>query len=194
MAEIAPFHHAKRRPRASASDADTGRPGGERDSGWIAAARDAGPVLWAAPAALFLAVFLAGQPTLAASDWFVPAPAQPDTQAASFNLCDRGVRYNCVIDGDTFWYRGEKIRVADINAPETHEPGCDSEAKLGARATRRFQALLNAGPFTLKPIDRAQDQYGRALFTVTRKGASLGEVLVTEGLAEEWQGYRGEWC
>jgi micrococcal nuclease len=32
------------------------------------------------------------------------------------------------------------------------------------------------------------------LRTVTRQGASVGEELVREGLAERWKGYRGNWC
>lgn len=103
-------------------------------------------------------------------------------------------RDNCVIDGDTFWYRGEKIRVADINTPEVGEPACAREAELGAAATGRLHALLNAGPFTLEEIDRDRDQYGRLLRTVTRDGESLGAVLVDEGLAEEWRGRSGSWC
>ena len=98
------------------------------------------------------------------------------------------------IDGDAFWYRGTKIRVADINTPETSNPKCAAEAELGARATARFTELLNAGAFSLEPVDRAQDRYGRALFTVTRGGESVGAALVREGLAEEWRGYRRQWC
>jgi hypothetical protein len=41
---------------------------------------------------------------------------------------------------------------------------------------------------------RDYDTYGRSLRAVTRAGASLGETLVDEGLAEEWKGYRGSWC
>jgi endonuclease YncB( thermonuclease family) len=46
---------------------------------------------------------------------------QPSTQAASayFSLCGPSGGDNCVIDGDTFHFRGEKIRIADIDAPET---------------------------------------------------------------------------
>ncbi|MGZ3197790.1 MAG: thermonuclease family protein [Croceibacterium sp.] len=65
---------------------------------------------------------------------------------------------------------------------------------MGARATSRLLALLNRGPFTLEPIDRDRDRYGRLLRTVTRGGASVGEELVREGLAEQWKGYRGNWC
>jgi endonuclease YncB( thermonuclease family) len=104
------------------------------------------------------------------------------------------VRVSCVVDGDTFWYRGAKIRIADINAPEVSTPHCAAEARLGARATTRLAELLNAGAFTLEPTDRAHDSYGRKLFTVTRAGASLGASLEAEGLAEHWRGYRGDWC
>lgn len=113
---------------------------------------------------------------------------------ASFGECAGPVRYTCVVDGDTFWLKGEKIRIADINTPETSEPQCASEAQLGAKATQRLTALLNSGGFSLKSIDRDEDQYGRKLRVVTRGGDSLGAVLVNEGLAERWKGYRGSWC
>ncbi len=117
------------------------------------------------------------------------------TQAsARFSICGGGARVNCVVDGDTFWYAGEKIRVADINTAEVSEPACAREAALGRAATARLQALLNAGAFTLEPVDRDRDRYGRQIRTVTRGGESLGAVLVREGLAEEWRGRRGSWC
>lgn len=114
--------------------------------------------------------------------------------SARFSICGGGARVNCVVDGDTFWYAGEKIRVADINTPEVSEPQCPREAALGRAATARMQALLNAGPFTLEASGRERDRYGRQLRVVTRGGESLGEVLVREGLAEEWRGRRGSWC
>ncbi len=114
--------------------------------------------------------------------------------AATFALCAPGPRVTCVVDGDTFWYRGEKVRIADINTPEVSEPDCAAEAKLGRRATERLIALLNQGPFRLESVDRDRDRYGRLLRTVTRNGHSLGEQLVAEGLAERWQGRRGNWC
>lgn len=128
-----------------------------------------------------------------------PAPLAPsDREAARFTLCKGAHRVTCVVDGDTFWYRGDKIRIADINAPEVSKPSCEREAELGNRATGRLLVLLNSGPFTLAPNDdgtgRENDPYGRLLRTVTRGGASLGGELVSEGLAEHWKGYRGNWC
>ena len=123
------------------------------------------------------------------------ALASPDAEAARFEPCTNAARVTCVVDGDTFWYRGAKIRVADINTPETGRPACQREADLGHAATERLTELLNAGPFTLAPWQhRDRDRYGRLLRTVTRDGASLGAALVREGLAEEWKGRRGSWC
>ena len=73
------------------------------------------------------------------------------------------MRVNCVVDGDTFWVDGEKIRIADLNAPEISSPKCASEARLGARATDALIVQLNAGPFALEAIDRDEDRYGRKL-------------------------------
>jgi endonuclease YncB( thermonuclease family) len=139
------------------------------------------------PARRLTALFLRGGAPAAAA-------FPHDGEIARFTRCAGRVRVTCVIDGDTFWYRGAKIRLADINAPETSEPRCAAEAALGARATRRLTELLNAGPFTLGPADRATDRYGRRLFVVTRAGASLGRRLEAEGLAEPWRGWRRDWC
>ena len=122
---------------------------------------------------------------------FAPAP---DLESARFDRCGSAARVTCVVDGDTFWYRGAKIRVADINTPEVSAPACPQEAVLGEAATTRLAELLNAGPFTLAPWTPERDRYGRLLRTVTRAGESLGAVLVREGLAERWGGRRGSWC
>jgi endonuclease YncB( thermonuclease family) len=149
------------------------------------------PILVVAPLAL-----LAWLVVKTGGGSFVTLPQShgPDRERAMFARCSGPVRVSCVVDGDTFWYRGAKIRVADINTPEVSEPGCAAEAELGERATRRFIALLNAGPFTLEPVERATDRYGRKLFVVTRGGESLGATLEAEGLAEHWHGHRRDWC
>ena len=98
-----------------------------------------------------------------------------------------------VIDGDTFRYGGEKIRIADIDTPEV-DGRCAYETELAARATDRLGELLHEGPFALEPVDRDEDRYGRKLRIVTRGGRSIGDVLVAEGLAREWTGRREPWC
>jgi len=121
-----------------------------------------------------------------------------DHESAHFALCHGQARVTCVIDGDTLWYKGDKIRVADINTPETIEPACDTELQKGEKAADRMIALLNEGPFTLEPLHSKKphdtDKAGRKLRSILRGGHSLGEVLVAEGLAERWIGFRRDWC
>lgn len=125
-----------------------------------------------------------------------PLPHTTDKERAHFNKCAGRKRFNCVVDGDTLWYKGQKIRLADINAPETGKPGCASERALGEKATKRLIVLMNQGAFSLgaNTDSRSTDLYGRRLATVERGGRSLGMQLVREGLAEEWKGRRSSWC
>jgi len=114
---------------------------------------------------------------------------------AHFQICASAVRINCVVEGDTLWYEGKKIRVEDIDAPEIAHPKCASEEALGQRAKYRFLELMNAGPFKLvRHGDRDTDRYGRLLRVVERDGQSLGMILVNEGLARRWDGRRHPWC
>nr|WP_172690704.1 thermonuclease family protein [Agrobacterium tumefaciens]ASK41711.1 nuclease [Agrobacterium tumefaciens] len=121
------------------------------------------------------------------------APAE-DTLPASFSICGEDRRMNCVVDGDTFWFKGEKIRIADIDTPELSPPRCTAERVKGEAAKARILALLNAGPFSMSTGLRDEDRYGRKLGTVSRKGQSFGEILVGEGLARRWDGARRSWC
>lgn len=111
-----------------------------------------------------------------------------------FSFCHSGGGTNCVVDGDTVWIDGAKIRIADIDAPETHPPRCAEEAAKGEAATRRLHALLNQGSFDLVVNGRDRDRYGRALRVIMRDGRSLGDQLVVEGLARRWTGRREPWC
>ncbi|WP_345167334.1 hypothetical protein [Sphingomonas daechungensis] len=62
---------------------------------------------------------------------------------ANFRLCHIGGGTNCVVDGDTIWLEGQNIRIADIDAPETHEFDCQEEKALGDRATLRLQEVVS---------------------------------------------------
>jgi endonuclease YncB( thermonuclease family) len=152
-------------------------------------------------AALWIAAFLAAAAVGSLALRHVPAmqPAAavasaPEVVAVSLPLCRSGRGSNCVIDGDTIRLGGQSIRIADIDTPETRDYACAAEKALGDRATARMRQLLNAGPFELQPYDRDEDQYGRKLRIITREGRSLGQVLVAEGLARNWDGARHPWC
>ena len=123
------------------------------------------------------------------------APAlTPNQPAVHFKICGGGKRITCVVDGDTFWLNGTKIRVLDIDAPEVGRPQCAREKQLADLATQRLTQLLNDGEFELRGIARDEDRYGRKLRSVHRDGQSLGDVLLKEGLAQRYAGRKPDWC
>lgn len=192
------FHRSRQRARGAGHGAEIlpfRRPHGWKAPGWRRRERNLQLALLSAIAAGLL--IGSGTFELSRSAPAVVSGASADGLPrinARFGLCHTGGGTNCVVDGDTFWVGGEKVRVADIDAPETHPPRCAEEARLGEAATLRLQALLNAGPVTLASVERDEDRYGRKLRVVERDGQSLGMTLVSEGLAREWEGARRGWC
>lgn len=134
---------------------------------------------------------------MAITNWrhFSTLPGISRIAGSQFSECVGPVRWNCVVDGDTFWRNGTKIRIADIDTPEVFSPKCQGEYELGMRATHRLRELLNEAPFELQPLrDRDMDSFGRKLRIVVRGGQSVGDQLVGEGLARTWTGRRQAWC
>ncbi len=109
-------------------------------------------------------------------------PASADS--AHFTLCGSGPRVTCVVDGDTIWLRGTKIRLERFDAPEKEKPQCTQEAIMSADATRRLMDLLNGGEFEVtRRGNQDADRYGRKLRTIEVGGQSVGDILIAEGLA-----------
>ena len=121
-------------------------------------------------------------------------PSAPRGARASFGYCHVGGGRNCVVDGDTFWFEGQKVRIAGIDAPETHDYRCPSELALGNAATEKLHALLNGGAVTITSIDRDHDRYGRLLRNVSVNGQDVGEAMIAAGVAREYGGARRSWC
>lgn len=143
----------------------------------------------------FLAVFGIG---MAVTNLPLLAGGQQDGSEGayelSFSICG-SIRYTCVVDGDTIWLKGTKIRIADIDTPEISSPKCDSEYQLGIEARDRLRELLDERPFDIRSIGgRDADRYGRKLRVIVQRGRSVGDVLVEEGLARTWSGRREPWC
>lgn len=114
--------------------------------------------------------------------------------AGAFPLCDSGPRVDCVVDGDTLWLEGRKIRLEHIDAPEIGSGArCAAEAAAGWRAAERLAELLSGGQPRLESDGRT-DRFGRLLARVTVNGRDVGDELVPEGLARAWTGRREEWC
>jgi endonuclease YncB( thermonuclease family) len=107
--------------------------------------------------------------------------------AAALAICPAsGPRHQCVVDGDTVWLDGEKIRIAEIDAPEIHGR-CQRERELALQAQARLVELLNAGPIRFRRT--GTDRYGRTLATF----GPVSERLIAEGLASRWP-KRQNWC
>jgi endonuclease YncB( thermonuclease family) len=133
-----------------------------------------------------------------ATEFGLPIPtamrAHSAPVTASFGYCFAGGGTNCVVDGDTFWIGGAKVRIAGIDAPETHDYDCESELALGNQATDKLQALLNSGAVTMSGIGRDRDVYGRLLRNVQVNGADVGAAMVSAGVARVYGRGRRSWC
>jgi micrococcal nuclease len=99
-----------------------------------------------------------------------------------------------VHDGDSIRCGAERIRIANIDAPEmpgspkcvpAPKPWADCDYAKGARAREALAAFLASGPVT---IERQQlDRYGRTLALLTVNGKDAGEYLISLGLARRWE-------
>ena len=119
----------------------------------------------------------------------------PSGEAATFQLCNSLPATNCVIDGGTIDYQGQRIRMVDYDTPEIGEPKCSSEFALGQKAKHRLVEIMNSGAVAVTPHgNRDVDLYGRKLRLVTVNGRSVGDTLIDEGLAVPWEGHRHHWC
>ena len=98
-----------------------------------------------------------------------------------------------VIDGDTFDLNGTRIRVAGIDAPETHPARCPYEAQLGAAATQKLAELLRGRPLWVSALKT--DAWGRAVAVVRVGGEDVADAMIGSGLARNYDGkQRQDWC
>lgn len=98
-----------------------------------------------------------------------------------------------VIDGDTVALGDERIRLANIDAPERDgNAECDAERMLAEVASLQLWQILQSGPVTIERTGR--DRYGRTLATLSVDGRDVGETLIEGQLAVNWVGRRHDWC
>lgn len=105
----------------------------------------------------------------------------------AFYFCTETME-NCVVDGGTFWYGRRKIQIADIQPPRIKQAKCDNERKIGSLAKRRLWELLNAGEVQLAGAS------GEDAKVSIGQGRSIGDMLVSEGLARRKADGRQGWC
>jgi endonuclease YncB( thermonuclease family) len=117
--------------------------------------------------------------------------AGPENARAAFGYCGQGEHMNCVGDGGIFWYKGEKILVADMVVPDVGAARCEGERRIGFAAKSRLLKFLNAGPFIMNAAGKPASS--GAPHVISRGGRSLGTQLIAEGLARK-PGAAGRWC
>ena len=124
-----------------------------------------------------------------------PVAGAVQSIVGKFALCSVAFGRDCVVDGDTIQVNGERIRMVDYDTPEISEPRCASEYALGEKAKFRLLELLNSGTVEIRPWGaRDIDKYGRKLRLVLVDGRSVGDTLISEGMAWPWEGHRHAWC
>ena len=126
------------------------------------------------------------QPRLIATAALLLIAAAPGEEAR--------VRY--VTDGDTFRLTsGERIRIAGIDAPETHadQAKCAAELTLGEASAARARALLDG---RIVEIERVGRSYNRTVARVSLDGGDLASQLVAIGAARWWPrgAAKPDWC
>lgn len=70
---------------------------------------------------------------------------------------------------------------------------CLHPSTLSFGLTIRLKEVVSAGGFWLARIDRDEDSYEHLLRIAVRRGRSIGDQMVAEGLARTWEGRRRPW-
>lgn len=110
--------------------------------------------------------------------------------AIEFPVC--GVeRITCVVDGDTFWLDGEKIRPEGFDAPEMGPPRCSRRAAGAIEARRALAVILASGQISVTPTGRS---YDRVLARVTVDGRDLATLMLATGLVRRYVPGQAPWC
>jgi endonuclease YncB( thermonuclease family) len=126
-----------------------------------------------------LAVVLLGLAALIAARL---EPAAPDLNGRAY-----------AADGDTLHVGRQRVRLLGIDAPELDQTCWDKDEKswpCGQAAKKRLAALLAGAAIVCHPS--GHDKYGRARATCDADGRDLGAILMREGLAISYDGYKVE--
>ena len=106
-----------------------------------------------------------------------------------YPLCGDEKLRSCVVDGNTFWYGGEFMRLKEINPPKT-QVACTTSTADAAR--NRLMKLLNTGEIFV--FRYGTDTEGHTLSTVMVEGKEVGATLIAEGLAQPSSATTGAFC
>ena len=125
------------------------------------------------------------------------------TAAASVAAADYEWPVVRVIDGDTVQVDASadmppalasiRVRLHDVDTPETWRPKCESERRAGEAATAfTKRAIAGANRVTVRPY--RWDRFGRVVANLMLDGRTLSSMLIEAGLGRPWTGREEEWC
>ena len=106
-----------------------------------------------------------------------------------YPLCGDEKLRSCVVDGNTFWYGGEFMRLQAVNPPAT-QVACAANTADAARD--RLMKLLNTGEIFV--FRYGTDTEGHTLTQVLVEGREVGQTLIAEGLAQPSTASTGAFC
>jgi micrococcal nuclease len=117
------------------------------------------------------------------------APVPTAIARPLYPLCGDEKLRSCVLDGNTFWYGGEFMRLQAINPPE---PKVACSASTADAARDRLMKMLNGGEIFV--FRYGTDAEGHTLSRVLFEGKDIGERLIAEGLAQPSTASTGAFC
>ena len=98
-----------------------------------------------------------------------------------------------VVDGDTIRLGAERVRIMNIDAPETEgRAKCNAERRLAAVATEKLTEIIMGE--RLEVERHGKDRFGRTLAYIRVRGADVGELLIKARVAVQWGNGRPDWC
>ena len=106
-----------------------------------------------------------------------------------YPLCGDEKLRSCVLDGNTFWYGGEFMRLQAVNPPA---PQVACVASTADAARDRLMKLLNTGEIFV--FRYGTDAEGHTLTQVLVEGREVGQTLIAEGLAQPSSASTGAFC
>lgn len=128
-----------------------------------------------------------------------PPPAPPPPLALGYRIPTDPIALRpsdiIVYDADTFDVGNERIRVANLDAPEIgRRADCDEERALGDAATAAVSAIIqNANAVTIYPEDE-RDFFKRVVARIDVDGTDLAQTIIGRGLGRPWRGRSSDWC
>jgi endonuclease YncB( thermonuclease family) len=107
--------------------------------------------------------------------------AEPDVEPASG--AEATAAETRVVDGDTVVIRGERIRIAHIDAPETGQVHLGTGADAGRAAAAALRRFLDEAQDKIEVLPIDTDAYGRTVAMLRIGPYDVGLTLVKMGMA-----------